>query len=591
MAMNDYNIYVRISTDAAELPVSSFSYSAPTSKIGDTVNAVLADPTLELSDSDRFAVEVGIEVGGTLQWYTLIDGGTLFSDSVTNKWLADDLSINIISALDAKWDLSPEKPITLYDPASTDPVTETGTAQGDLLDRGGNKIEQQLLSRPNFDLHQLLRYIYVEKLGFSDVVTNVKNYPLNSATIGISQSYHSAAASELGVFEPKYSVDGTGAINILDPQGTLPTNLPIAKLKQKHYVEFNKQRQRARKINAVVLQYSERRVNNSEVPSVVVVPSTVEVGTFGDALWQRTETRAYYYRFSDGREVPFRVEKLVSARADGLVRLVSREDQVDTFKYDYRLHTGYSKTIQLYCRVPGSTAAMRTVQTVTSQIGWEALGTAGEYIKRFESTTVVGTVLVKHEDVGNPLLVTDRQSLYLGNRISNIDDWDGIEASRAITTQIDVLRETGRDQVEISTQRINYLKDNAPPELNNTYSHTGTIRVRATGNQTIRSRRVLDREPGPRRVPATFDAGNVPLETAIQLAERILNRAGQEPQSFSVELSGIDPALRRGSLRKVRDRAGNWHLVLITGVSMSGRDLGTPGFNFTMRAEGIKIDA
>ncbi len=92
-----------------------------------------------------------------------------------------------------------------------------------------------------------------------------------------------------------------------------------------------------------------------------------------------------------------------------------------------------------------------------------------------------------------------------------------------------------------------------------------------------------------RRVPASLNAGNVPFGVAKGLAQRVLDRQGNQPASVSMELSGLDLALRRGSLRLVHDRADSVYKVFITGFSIKGENLGRPDFRVSMTAQGVVI--
>jgi hypothetical protein len=595
--MRDYNVYSRIIIDDVEIPITNFDYSAEAGQLSDRLIFGLADISLDLSDTEEISFEIGIEVGGSINWATIISGGIFAGESKVIRWPGDDRTVTISGSLADKWDLAPEQQIVLYDPEVVDPISIFGSAPSELIDENYNTIEPLLVSKTDFDLHQLLNYIYVDKLGFNSVITNIETYRLNSINIGVEQSFHSVAAQEVGIFEPKYHVDDFNNIWITDPQGILPPALPIRQLSSSKYAEFQKSSQRSRLVNCVILDFGENFVAGSQEPTPRTEQETIETGTYGQLGWQRTTITRYIFDFFEDldrptlatRSVVYREVTNVSARADDLVRVVSIEDKEDLFKYDYKLKVGYTKTTQLYCKLPGTSAKMRSVQTESSRINWESLNTPGEFLKKSEILDVSGIVLEFDDGDGN----LRRQSLFDANRLNEVPETDDdvtLLTGRAISTRIDVFSNRGRDQIEVMTQEINHLEDQAPTNQNATFQHTGTIQVRGSGSNGQRRRIRIPKGDGPFRTPVVINAGNLPLGRARQIADRILDRQGQDPSIVSIEPAGLDLSARRGSLRRVLDREEVEHLAMIAGISISGRSLGTPEFNVVMRMTGVIIN-
>jgi hypothetical protein len=601
--MGDYNVYARLLIDEEEYPISNLRYSAAEGTLGEQCRFDLADPTQVIPDSGEVSVQIGVENPNGVEWADLIVEGQILASTETIKWAADGKGITVVNKVGEKWDLSPTQQIVVYDPEEIDPVEEVGTVQGELVDEDYLPIEPVFIPKADFDLHTLLRYIYVDRLGFAGVVTNVPNYRMNVASIGVTQSFHSVAANELAVFEPKYFMNAAGVLFIIDPQGTLPPSLPVRRMALKHYVDFTRSRQRGRLVNAVILEWTDNFVTGASEPTARTEQDYVEIGTYGTEGWQRTVTTRHIYDFYEDpdrptavtRSVVYRVVSNVSAIADGLTRVVSVDDQEDLYKYDYRLKIGYNKTVKLYCTLPGLSAKLRTVQTEASTIVWEQLNsTPGEFVKRWESIEIRGLVLRTYNDPDDPGQGATYKSIYNANRLDEIpeeeEDGTTLLTDRPISTQIDAFRVTGKDQIEVNSQRIDHLREHRPADLNKTFQHTGTIQVRGNGPTSLTTRMVITRGTEPRRTPVVLNAGNVPLSVARTLAERILDREGQEPETAAVELSGLDLSLRRGSLRRALDRDEVEHLLFITGVDIAGENLGQPSFAFTMTANAVKIE-
>jgi len=494
----------------------------------------------------------------------------------------------------------------LFDPDFIDPIESGESAFGDIVNEDHETIFPVFVSKRGLDLQQLLNYIYIERLGFSRVITNIPNFHLNLVQIPLTTSFHAVAQSEVALFQPEYSSDDNGTLWIVDPQGTLPTGLGLRTLQLKHYASFVRAKQTGKPVNAVILKYS-ANFGSGPITSRVE-QETTEVGVPFTEGWQRTTVSRFINDFHDNpsditevtRSVVTRVLTQVTAEYDGLARLVSTEDQQEKFKHDFRLKTGYTKTLTRYFPVfLGGTARSHLVHIEDNQIVWESLSTPGEFIKRFELTTVTGSVLKIYDDPSDPETSTFRlRSFEEVSRLNRNDlpssDESVILENQPIMAKIDTFRDTGRDQIEVSSQRVNYMPDpgRAAVDRDDVFNHTGTIQARAHTRSAVAINMLLTNqtEDNPiRRVPVSLSAGNVPFNVAKGLAQRILDRQGNTPTKVSMELSGMDLALRRGSIRKVPDRDGNLYTVFITGFSINGENLGKPDFRISMSAQGLVI--
>ena len=257
------------------------------------------------------------------------------------------------------------------------------------------------------------------------------------------------------------------------------------------YVELQRQKQTAPLINAVLLSYKDSTASSSGAITDRVDPETQEVGTFGEADWQRTVINRFVKEFRDDpndssrvtREVIWKVESRTSAKADGIVREIAIETQTDLYDYDWQLKTGYTKIVQRYTKLPGQSALMRQVQTATNRIIYTgSMSNPSELVKTWELTEINGTILVDgdEDDEENPPVKT---SLYEADRTNGISDEAEAQLARPIKSVIERWREVGSDQIEVGYQVVDHLTNKV--EQNKTVQHTGTIRVRLNqGNQT-----------------------------------------------------------------------------------------------------------
>lgn len=601
MSGKDYNVMARFSVGDSLVPISQFSIDFPSGVLGSRLTCEVADVSVDPSSTDPVLFEVGVGLGTDLDWVTMMDLGVVGDKTSVVKWLDDSKRVQAISRVADRWKWSPPRAVFVFDPDIIDPVSSGEASPRQLVNEQHSPIFPELVAIPSLDITQLLQYIYVEKLGFSRVITNIENFRLNFVSISISSPFHAAAVSELGVFQPEFFSDDVNVLWIIDPQGTLPVGLSTRLFRQKHYAEFQQSQKTTQRVNAVVLSYH----NNFTSGSITsrVEQESKEVGTPFSPGWQRTTVSRFINDFHDNpgddtevtRSVVTRTLTQTSAFSDGLTRLVLTEDQTDAFLYDFRLKAGFIKSTSIYCRLPGESAKVRLVQTETNQIVWQALGNSGEFIKRYEVTNLVGTIIKVFNDPDDPDAGYTAQSAFGANKFDQIPEEveDGTEVltGQPISTQIDTYRNVGQDQIEVTSQRISHLSAGAPADQSRTFEHTGTIQVRAATSAAMQTNMLITRvaDGDHLRNPVQLSAGNVPFDIAKRLALRILERQGNEPASVSVELTGLDLAVRRGSIRRVELRDGSTVRVFVTGYRVTGTNLGSPNFGVTMTVDGLVI--
>src|SRR5262249_20173250 len=171
-----------------------------------------------------------------------------------------------------------------------------------------------------------------------------------------------------------------------------------------------------------------------------------------------------------------------------------------------------------------------------------------------------------------------------------IPDDATVESNRPISSTTSQWTELGPDQIQVQDNRVDHLKNK--PVVNRPVPHTGTLRIRLSGNLVKRTMllRDLDSEAVDGTLPpAGLDAGDIPFDSALPLANRILARHGQQPQRVNISYAGLDLSLRRGSLRRCSNRDGSiTYLVFITGYQIVGRALGSyNSASMEMSAEGV----
>lgn len=580
------------------LPVLSFKFDAEPGAMGSSLAVVLADPAATVNEDDRIRVRIGIQNAGATEWVKLVGGARIRETSIVTSYLGDVVSFKAVNPMRDKWARSPRRPLVLFDPEQVTLVELTAQQQRDIVDADREVITPEFEPRESFDLQQLLEFVYVTKCGFSQVITNIPNFPLKRADFTLETTWHSIAAAEIGAFSPVYGSDDEDVLFILDPQGVLPEGLAAKKLKPRGYSQMSQVRDTAGMVNAVLLNYRDNTDTAGEFSGGesdrVDVEEPEEVGTYGQAGWQRTVAYSFHKLFHDNpndptdvtRDIVWKVDRHTSAVVDGIIREISIESQVDQWTEDWRLMIGYTKSIQIYTILPGTSAVMRDCETHVNVISYAvSQSEPGESYKTGETTTVTGTVLSTDNGDDPPTLI----SLYDAHAANSITDDQDVLLATPISSLIEKWKQIAPDQIAQQYTKINQLTGVCTQSK--TFIHTGTLAVR-TGAQTPTARMLLTSGDIPEeeaRPPLQFNSGNIPYDIARPLAERLLELRGAKPRTISFELAGLDLSLRRGSLRRVFTRDGTKYLVFVTGYSVSG-DPGPRGaIVLSMSGQGVVI--
>ncbi|HEV2862219.1 MAG TPA: hypothetical protein VGX48_14505, partial [Pyrinomonadaceae bacterium] len=203
----------RLLADGVELPVRSVEERAPRGALGVSLDVVLAKPDRSLvSSSSDLRFEIGVWAGGDYQWQTVMEGGRLAGllarYANEDRRPADSVSFSTLDLLGDRWTLRPAAPVTLYDPLEVD---EPGKPDPQALVRDyitGAAIEPLRVPVAGLTLYEVLRRAYVEGCGFSDVVTNVPDFPVPLAEFTLGGGYHAGASRFLELPEPLYFASG-----------------------------------------------------------------------------------------------------------------------------------------------------------------------------------------------------------------------------------------------------------------------------------------------------------------------------------------------------------------------------------------------
>ncbi len=594
----------------SEVPLSGFSFQANANDLGTRADVSIPDLSAVIARGDQFDLTLRLNFGDLPKSRLIKDGKVAGS---TKSWgaarlagltVADDkISIVGIDNISYRWKLAPRIPQVFFDPQYL--TLDENDTETNVIDEDGVKIEAAITQVGYLDLEYLLNYAYVEKCGFDEVIHNLPNYRIPRADFSLNASFHSIATSFYALFRPIIFEDDN-RLFIIDVFGEIPEGiLSGARLINLNgYITYTNQEPEAQITNAVLLTHREISVQSlteDEFPANVTQRQEYEeqnVGTPFTSGWQLTRFTRFIAEIHDDEDDPSKITSEVVWKVEtrtsgydenGTFRDLSIETQTDRYSNSWRLKLGYVKIVEAFVENGSGLSLMQTVMIETNVLVWKpSVRKPGEWEKNFSKTSVEGLVLV--DGTGSDAILTPIMD---ASRNKEIPDDDSIPIEqRPISSQIEVWRYTGADQIEVHIQKLDQLTKRS--SSTRTVEHVGTNAVRIRSGDSFNTKQVLlvdetsDTDNGPRE-PISFDAGYVPYTTAKELALRMLALSNAPLQTVSLTLPSFDGGIRRGSVRRVRDRDGNEINMIVTGYRVTGTQK-RPGFlTISQSIEGFQL--
>lgn len=580
-------LYVpHLTIDDVERHIVEFTFNAPPDSIGVELSATLLNPTLNIARG----LSAWFEITKGERTVALIENGfvrgrakaTQNTPSPSGRAApADNQRVVCRDRFGEKFNLAPRPPVIIYDPA----IVELAEGENDsqINDEEGNRILAETRAITALDLYQVLNFAYIEGCGFEQIITNLPNYDLPRADFPIEASYHEVVSQFYGQRRPVvYGV--AGKLFIVDVRAPLPEGMTasVRNLDTDKFISLNQEKPNLDVVNAILVTQNETGNIQSikeELPGGVsqrIEQDPTESGSIIDGNYQRIVVMRYVAQLHEDAANPSRVTNEVVWRIEtretglddlGVLRELRFEQQTDLYDYSFRRKIGYNRIINQYTNLPGGLAAMRQTLFESNAVGWTPTGKPGEFRKIWTSTQKSGLVIIEGE--GDDATKTP---LFEADRFRTVPQ-EGTVEEMPILGRIEYFRETGPDQVEVLVQEKDHLTGRTLP--GKPTQHTGTIRINILSGENRPQKRFLIRDTeseeldGPRK-PISWDAGFLPFDQAKELGARMLKDAQLPPEQFQCVLMTLDFGIRRGSIRRVFDRAGNNKLMIVLGYSIKG---------------------
>jgi len=600
---------IQLLKNGSPLPIRDFTLQSPSNALGLKLSATFAKPDVVVTTDDAISLRIGVVKDGNTSWIDYITDGKVAGQTALVEFRNDTLTIEAINLLADRWRLCSRQPIVCYDPnlisfEEVDPVR----TQNDLVDEDSVPIEFILEAIEGLTLRQVLHRAYVVGCGFQKVVTNLPDYPIRRIDFAISAGYHAAVLPFVSFFDPVFYADDNNVLFIIDIDGTLPSELVSKKLRLKSYKSVSFERPLSNISNAILLTFKEDAADGGDDwpdnATEKIISTWDQTGEVFQPGWTRQEVDTYYKEFHSDPAKPDRVTRRVQFRlitrnyafdeARGIPVLISTETEDDKWIQNFRLKSGYTKTIESRLSVPygGPRRLLVNAWTEINSIVWTpSLTSPDEFQKQSERTEIEGLILYEGQftdTLQEGSTVTSAVALIQANdnRLVTQDGFQQIKRG-PIKTEFEFWRDTGTDQIDV----LHTVIDHLIPQVK-TSKTVQSISDRTVNINKQRTVTMLIRDEEAETAfglmePLALNAGEVPFDIAYKVALRQLERLGARPRSAKVELPRFDAAIRKGSLRDIDDREGDSHKYLITGWTITGRELGGANGSISMSTDGV----
>ncbi len=573
----------RLYANDIEIPFRRASFNAPKDSLGASFSVDLAKADLSfLPTNADYKFEIGTWNGTDYDYETVFDSVKLDSRNLSRSWSSnaanDNLSFSTLIDIDDKFALAPRKNIICFDKNKTSvdlknveklPINQTAGF-------GSNTyIENEARPFNGLNLYQVLRIAFVEICGFSNIETNIPNYPLTRCDFNISQSAKESVAPFIGNFRPIFIPLAGNVLRILDGTQVLPSDFVPTQVTADDYSGIGLGKAGGIKPDGLRLSY--QSTNDYSSFKTRRAPETVtETGKIFDANYTKqtiTETyKDYFDLFYPEQITRSELIKRETVIADTFGFVIS--SQTEEIKVDRQgkiIEINKSEMAKVPLPENNFTGSLKEVRTETQSYEYQTDVKRTRNVIPKSIKTVISAIVAT--DSANQYLDKDfKQEYSEAHRSGNLNkDMDYSSFPEPVKTITKTFDQTGNGQIRITETVIDILRDNFPvvtvsettsgdPSLNNSFAKQREIVVWRTGADKINSGKPI----------SSFVGGEIPLFFLLQMVDKELNDSGADLQQGTCEILGYSSNLKRGILVEIKDRDGtNLGKFVVVGFNYS----------------------
>lgn len=594
----------RMTLDGSLLPVNSFSYDEPQSKIGASLTMRLSRPALSLYRPEAtLNLSVGVFTGAGYSDIPLLRGGRLagysYNMGTDQRRPTDSLSFSATDDLADRAQAAPSRNIIYYDPASGEERPDAGDTTNSLSFKDGTIIRPLYLAVDGLNLYYLLREAYVTGCGFADVVTNVENFPVKRAEFTLDGGYDGGVRSLLALFEPEYSVDANNVLWIQATDRPLSPGAQVIELPASALVTgsaMQEQQGAPERISGIIVAVT----NDPATPDFIEVTETPDpqsTGTFGTEDFLETSivrrSRKYYVA-PDPTIIREDVIEIKTSVHDHRGVLIARTTQTELYDSLNRKR-GHTRTEEGLLPDPANPLD-KLLQTTAEETVEIVYGAHPRHPRQsVPFLTVTRTKGLVFTDKGNTYLEEPFKLSYKQAHQSGQLDKAALEAGdqtvalAPLTTKVEQVQIRSDGQLTYQTFLFDWLKGGMP-SLTTSQPRVGEIGFDPFVQSTQRVVLTLPGLPANRRF-LSFGAEGLPRARAISEGYRLLRRKAEPPARVTVTLPFIS-RIRKGALVRPAGRTGTRGIFMVVSRRVDAQNLGSrASASITTTLECVKVNA
>lgn len=580
----------RLVVDGTEIPIIRASLQAPSDKLGTELTVVLADPNISaVTVTSLINFDIAIWVANAWVWISLLTGGRLSQRAaryINEENLPKDaVELTIVDIIGDRWNRAPRQQIFMYDSQMIDPPTQEAIISERIYNTTGGIFEPVFFPLPGMTFLDVLNYAYINGCGFTKIITNIQNFPVEQASFTVTGGYDAGVRSLLEMFSPVVFASGND-IWIVDPDQPLPSGISTIDFVAAFSASIDDTLPAHEPINGLLVRLNDA-LAGAEYFTERLETSTVTNGLLGDTGYTEidTERRIREHRTFGNPTVIVR-EEVVYVKTRTLNHnfdVISQETRTDHFGIVNRALPGGDSQIQTTLTIP--TGYTQSIELLVPDINDPDLGLALQEVTREEQlityipdplhplqliqsrieTRVEGLILV---DGNNQYLGSDYKIPYLDAHKSGYISGSGQSTEfGSIRTVIEQLTFNG-GQVRYETRTINHLANIPDKTTIKTLPGSSQVSLKNSGQFKYVLLTVPGTDATSRRV-AEFDGTQLPYSIALAIAQRRLNNLNNPPKEIAVNMAYVNPSLRRGAVIHVAGRSGYLGNYILKGYTIT----------------------
>ena len=591
---NYQQVGARLSVGGVNVPILSYDESVSSVAAGKTVSITLArieDRNLLTPDAE-FLIET-FEANGDEEiiWETVLTGKiTEKSVSFANEDGKPLDAVTFTTVSTDKLAKSPNRNLVVYDSVLSD---VDASEFEPVYDTAGRAYTLGAVPVANLSLYKLFDEIFVNRCGFSSVVTNLPDYPIRRADFSLFEAFYDGVKPFIGVFDAIDFQSADNKLYLTDATLSLPAGFPAPRVLEAAKIQTISSKSDQQNIEGFELQFSQSETGEFFTTKTQTFPSEVRRAFPGGRISSTERTVKYrQYRSNYARNIVLREiiesEEVKIFGANSIV--VPIEVSLETFEFDY-LGRQKQTTKTVSKRVPSlpdGSVSLREIQSDELKLsyGIHPFTPRRQFLKRTEFSSE-GLIAI---DSDNQYFGEDfPQAFTDAHRAGNLKD-SMTETSGLLKSITEDFKPLPDGTVQVFTTEIDHTPEavgrDAIVKTSQGEPRAGDVSVSGAGRAARLYVLPNDADILTTQQLESFAVGELPLRLAVPLARRRLKRIGK--QKLDISLVGWNKTVQQGIILQAVGRDNESVNLIAVGYRKFAR-IENDSLNWGMTLEGAEI--